>query len=96
MIIQLHINLKKDTWDSVTRDKAGALVFKTAASTTTNIINYTAAKYLPLTIVSIVSNLTPILVVVMAYLILKETILRFDLIMMLLTLIGIFGVIFTG
>lgn len=96
MVIMLHVNLKKDTWDSVTKDKVGSLIFKTASSTTTNIIRYSAAKYLPLTIVSVISNLTPIVVVVLAYLILKEKIKSFDLVMMLLTLLGIFGVIFGG
>ena len=36
MLIMLNRNLKKDTWDSVTRDKLGLLTFKTAASTFTN------------------------------------------------------------
>ena len=73
-----------------------SLIFKTFASTTTNIINYSAAKYLPLTIVAVVANLTPIVVVVLACCILKEKISRFDLVMMILTLGGIFGVIVGG
>jgi len=96
MMCMLNVKLKKDTWDSVTKDKVGSLIFKTSASTTTNIINYSAAKYLPLTIVAVISNLTPIVVCVLAFLILKEHIRRFDLVMMLLTLLGIFGVIFGG
>ena len=59
----------------------------------TNIINYSVTKYIPLTIISIVNNLSPIIVCVLAFLILKEQIRRFDVIMMLLTLVGIFGVI---
>lgn len=96
MTIQLNIHLKRDTWDTVTRDSVGSLIFKTAASTATNIINYSVSKYLPLTIISIVSNLAPIIVVVLAFLILKETIRKFDLLMLVLTLVGIFGVILTG
>ena len=36
MLVMLNKNLKKDTWDTVTRDKLGSLTFKTAASTFTN------------------------------------------------------------
>lgn len=71
-------------------------MFKTFTGTTTNIINYSVTKYIPLTIISIVANLAPIIVIVFAFLILKETIRRFDLIMMLLTLVGIFAVILFG
>ena len=59
-------------------------------------INYSVTKYIPLTIISIVSNLAPIIVVVLAFLILKEVIRKFDLLMMMMTLVGIFGVILGG
>jgi len=62
----------------------------------TNIINYSVTKYIPLTIISIVNNLSPIIVCVLAFLILKEQIRAFDILMMLLTLGGIFGTIFTA
>lgn len=96
MAVMINVNLKKDTWDSVTRDKSGSLAFKTFTGTTTNIINYSVTKYIPLTIISVVSNLAPIIVIVMAFLILKEVIRKFDIIMMLLTLVGIFAVILGG
>ena len=96
MAIQINRHLKRDTWDSVTRDQAGSLVFKTFTGTTTNIIQYSVTKFIPLTIISIVSNLAPIIVVVLAFLILKEVIRKFDLAMMLLTLVGIFAVILGG
>ena len=34
----MNVKLKRDTWDSVTRDKVGSLLFKTVASSLTNII----------------------------------------------------------
>ena len=34
----MNVKLKRDTWDSVTRDKFGSLLFKTLASSLTNII----------------------------------------------------------
>ena len=51
-------------------------------------------KYIPLTIISIVNNLSPIIVCVLAFCILKESIRGFDIIMLVLTLVGIFGTIF--
>ena len=96
MAIQINIHLKRDTWDTVTRDSSGALCFKTFTGTATNIINYSVTKFIPLTIISITNNLAPIIVVVFAFLILKEVIRKFDLAMMLLTLVGIFGVILGG
>jgi len=80
----------------VSKDQVGSLIFKTFTGTTTNMINYSVTKFIPLTIISVVANLAPIIVVVFAYLILKEQIRRFDLLMMMLTLIGIFVVIFGG
>lgn len=96
MMIQLNVSVKKETIDSVTKDKVGALIFKTFTGTTTNMINYSVSKFIPLTIISVVANLAPLIVVVLAFLILKEVIRKFDLLMMMLTLLGIFGVIFGG
>ena len=53
-------------------------------------------KFIPLTIISVVNNLSPIIVLVLAFLILKEVIRKFDMLMIVLTLVGIFGVIFGG
>ena len=50
-------------------------------------------KYIPLTIISIVINMAPIFVFLLAFLILKEAIKRYDLLMMILTLVGILAVI---
>jgi len=43
-----------------------------------------------------VANLAPVIVVVMAFLVLKEVIRKFDLLMMMLTLVGIFVTILCG
>ena len=61
---------------------------------TTNIINFSISKFIPLTIISIFNNLSPIIVVVLAFLILKEVIRKFDVFMIALSLVGIFGVVF--
>ena len=97
-IMTLHVNvkLKKETWDCVTLAASGPLAFKTGASVTTNLIQFSITKFLPATIISIVANLAPILVVVLAFLILKEEIRKFDVLMILLTLAGIFTIILGG
>ena len=89
----INTKLKRDTWDCVTRDKVGSLVLKTLASSSTNIVQYFVAKYLQLTIISIVINMAPVFVFILAFLILKEVIKWYDLMMMLLTLAGIVTVI---
>ena len=82
-------NLKKDTWDCVTRDGVGSLIGKTFTGTTTNIINYMLPKYLPLTLISVVNNMSPVIVVTLAYLILKETLKKFEWLMLAFTIGGI-------
>ena len=96
MIIQLNVSIKKETYDSIQREQVGALIFKTFTGVTTNIINYSLTKFISGTIITVVANLAPIIVVVLAFFILKEVIRKFDVLMMLLTLVGIFVTIFTG
>ena len=67
MAVMINRNIKRDTWDSVTKDKVGSLIFKTFTGTTTTIIVNIAQKYIPLTIIAVVSNLAPIVVVILAY-----------------------------
>jgi len=97
-IMTLHVNvkLKKETWDCVTLAASGPLAFKTSASVATNLIQFSITKFLPATIISIVSNLAPIIVVILAFMILKEQIRRFDVLMIILTLVGIFVIILGG
>ena len=96
MTLHVNVNLKKETWDCVTLAASGPLAFKTGASVATNLIQFSITKFLPATIISIVSNLAPILVVILAFLILKEQIRKFDVLMIILTLVGIFVIILGG
>ena len=89
IIGSVNKNLKKDTWDCVTRDGVGSLIGKTFTGTTTNIINYMLPKYLPLTLISVVNNLSPVIVVTLAYLILKETLKKFEWLMLAFSVAGI-------
>ena len=98
VIMTAHLNrkLKKETFDGIKCKESGGLSFKTFTGVTTNLIKYSITKFIPATVISVVSNLAPIIVVVLAYMILKEQIRKFDLLMILLTLVGIFTIILGG
>ena len=96
LIGSVNVNLKRDTWDCVTKDGVGSLIGKTFTGTTTNIIGYALPKYLPLTLISVVNNLSPIIVVTLAYLILKERLKKFEWLMLALTITGIFVYVIGG
>eukprot|EP00354_Favella_ehrenbergii_P007808 CAMPEP_0170453044 /NCGR_PEP_ID=MMETSP0123-20130129/1756_1 /TAXON_ID=182087 /ORGANISM="Favella ehrenbergii, Strain Fehren 1" /LENGTH=326 /DNA_ID=CAMNT_0010715283 /DNA_START=536 /DNA_END=1517 /DNA_ORIENTATION=+ len=84
MTLHMNRNVKKETWDSIECRKSGPLVFKTFTGVSTNLIQYSVTKFIPATIISIVANLAPIIVVILAFLILKETVRKFDVLMILL------------
>ena len=53
-------------------------------------------KYLPLTIITIISNMTGLVVYILAFLILKETIRKYDICFFLLLLLGVIACIVGG
>ena len=59
----------------------------------TNIINYSVAKTIPLTIIAVVNNMGPLVTVVLAFIILKERLKCFEIMMICLTVGGVFVVI---
>jgi drug/metabolite transporter (DMT)-like permease len=97
-IMSLHLNrrIKKETWDSIECRKSGPLAFKTVGGILTNLIQFSVTKFIPATIISIVANLAPIVVLILAFSFLKEKILKFDVAMIVLTLVGIFTIILGG
>ena len=58
-------------------------------------INYIVIKFLPLTLIAIVNNMSPLITVVLAYFFLKEKLKLFEIVMIILTVGGVFTVIFT-
>lgn len=62
----------------------------------TNIINYSVTKFLPLTMIAIVNNLGPPITVLMAFIVLKERIKKFEMLMILMTVAGILIVVIFG
>lgn len=59
----------------------------------TNIINYSVTKYIPLTLIAIVNNMSPLICVILAFFILKERVKGFEILMIVLTVAGIFVVV---
>ena len=93
MAIHQNRNLKKEVFDSIEWRKSFPLGFKTLAGVATNLIQFSVTKFIPATIISIVANTAPIMVLIMAFFILKENVRKYDVLMIALTLIGIFTII---
>lgn len=89
MMIAMNVNLKKEIWDPCSRDTSGPLIFKTFCGTTKDFINFSVTKFLPLTIITIISNMTGLVVYILAFFFLKETVRKFDLFFMLFLLAGV-------
>ena len=56
-------------------------------------IGFTATAMIPLTMINIINNLSPLVTVVLAYFLLKERIACFELFLIMLTIIGVFDVV---
>lgn len=93
-VIVVNKSLKPAVWDGVDRASVGPLVFRSMQGTLTNIINYSVTKYLPLTLIAIVNNMGPLIAVILAFFILKERLKCFELLMICLTVVGVFIVVF--
>ena len=92
-MVVVNFKLKKAVWDGISRDTVGPLIFRTIQGSCTNIINFSVTKYVPLTMISIVNNMSPLITVVFAFLILKEKIKTFEVIMIILTVGGVLTVV---
>ena len=96
MIFQLlivNVNLKKAVWDDLSRDNVQPLLLRVLQGTVGTLINFSAAKYIPMTIISVVNSMSPLITIVLAFLILKDKIKTFEAIMLFLLIIGIVVVV---
>ena len=96
MIIQLNCGLKKAVWDGIKGPNIKALTFRTTQGAMTQIISYYCVKFLPLTIIAVTANLAPIITVVIAFLVLKEKVKNFEIIIMILSLAAIIVFVLKG
>ena len=93
MMVFVNVKLKKAVWDGVDRKSSCPLFFRSVQGSLTNVINFTAAEVVPLTMISIVNNMGPVCQVILAYFILKESLRCFEILMLVLTVVGIFVVV---
>lgn len=89
MVLWQNVGLKKAVWDGVKGPQVKALIFRSSQGAITNTIGFSLTKYLPLTMIAIFGGLGPIFTVILAYLLLKETIKCFELVILLLSLAAV-------
>ena len=89
MIVWQNVGLKKAVWDGIKRDQVSPLIFRSIQGATNQTILYGTTKYLLLTVIAIIESMQPLVTVVMAYLILKEKMKRFEVIIMILSVTAI-------
>ena len=58
-----------------------------------NVVEFSVVKYIPLTMISIVCNMSPLITIVFAFLLLKEKIKTFEVIMVILLIGGVVTVV---
>jgi drug/metabolite transporter (DMT)-like permease len=94
--IYVNKDLKKAVWDDINRSNVCPLIVRSSQGSITNIVNYTVTKFLPLTMIAIVNNLGPPVTVLMAFIVLKERVKKFEILMITLTVAGILTVVVGG
>lgn len=90
-----NVSWKKNCYDKI-NEGWGVVLFRSIQGTVSNTINFALIKYLPMTIVSIVNNLAPMMTVILAYYFLKEKLKSFEIIMLGFVLAGITVVVLGG
>jgi len=100
-VIALALNLVYLGWDlravmieSVDRSSSWALALRVAISVAGLSISHTSLKYFSITTVSIFSNLSPLMVVVIGFFFCAETITRAQLVMMAFAFSAVFLMIY--
>ena len=85
--------LKKAIWDDIDLKSSPPLIFRSLQGCYDDFISFTATAVIPLTMISIINNLSPLTTVVLAYYVLKERIRAFEIFIIILTVVGIFDVV---
>ncbi len=93
LLVLINVNLKAIMYDSVNKKDYPFIAFRTAASTMTQTINSYANKYIPLTIIGVVNNLSPAFTVLLAYIFLGERLKVIELVFFALLTAGVFLIV---
>jgi drug/metabolite transporter (DMT)-like permease len=81
----IHRDAKKIFYDDMERKYMAPLIFRSIQSTVSSLINMVAVLYIDVVIVSLVNNMTPVFVCLLAMCFLKEKLKRAEVIFMTLT-----------
>ena len=92
-LMVLNVNLKSAVWDGISRDSVGPLVFRVFQGIALNIIEFSVVKYIPMTMISIVYNMSPLITIIFAFLLLKEKVKTFEVIMVIFLIGGVVTVV---
>ena len=92
-IIIYNKALKPAVWDGVDRASSGPLLYRSMQGCISSVINFSAAACIPLTMIAIINNMSPLVTVVLAFFILKEPIKCFEILMIVLLVSGILVVV---
>ena len=92
-IILYNRALKAAVWDGVDRASFGPLFFRSMQGCFSSIINFSATACVPLTMISIINNMSPLVTLILAFIILKERIKCFEVVMIVLLVSGIIVVV---
>lgn len=65
------------------------LIVRTVSGSLSNLINFSVTKYLSLTLIAVINNISPPLTVALCYFILKEKVPCFEIVMLSITVAGI-------
>ena len=78
LTLWLNFSLKKNVYNGINRTNVNPLIYRTVQGSISNMINYSVAKFIPSSIISVVNSLSPIITVCLAFFLLKEIIKWFD------------------
>ena len=92
-IIIYNKTLKSAVWDGVDRASSGPLIYRSMQGCISSVINFSAAACVPLTMIAIINNMSPLVTVILAFVILKERVKFFEVMMIVLLVSGILIVV---
>ena len=84
-IVILNIDFKKVVYDSIPRDQYCNLAYRSIQGILTFFCTFEAIKYLPLVLVAIVVNMSPICIAIFGYFWLHESLHKFDIFQLILS-----------
>ena len=95
-MIELNIGLKKAVWDGINKTNVAPLIMRTCQGVISNLISTAVTKAIPLTIIGVVNNLAPVIVVIAAFFILKERLKVFEIVTIVLTICCVIVIVVGG